>query len=621
MKLEQFSGVNAGYVLELYEDTGRTPSRSIRRRARHSSRGRPPTPSRRRRPCPPRRRCPSCSVIVGAANLAESIRRYGHLAATLDPLGSAPIGDPSLLAAGARHHRRRSGALPASLVGGPSADGLVATPTRRSRSCAASTARPPASTSRTCSCPRSASGCATPPSRAASCRRWIAASAEALLDRHHAGRGVRALPAPHVPRQDAVLGRRARHARARCSTRSSAAPPAPARGTRARHGAPRPPQRAGAHAAEAVRADPRRVQGSDRGAGAADRSRLDGRREVPRGARTAAPRGQMFVTMAPNPSHLEAVNPVVVGMARAAGTLADRAGRAASSTAAMHAADADSRRRGVSRPGHRGRDAEPVAARRLRHRRHDPHHRQQPARVHGHARRVLQHQLRQRPGARLQDPDRARQRRRSGRVPRGRAPGLGVSRAVPPRLPDRSGRLPPLRPQRGRRAGVHAAADVQEDRRAPDRARAVRRARWSSRARCRRTTPDALVEEALHGAREGVRVAQARRGLRGADPRRRPRRAWPARRRPGCRSSGSRDQRRAARDARGLHVPQEAGARPRAAKRAMLAKPDERTVDWATRRGAGVGDDPRRRHSDPPDRRGRRARHLQPSPRRASRRR
>src|SRR5688500_295324 len=35
-------------------------------------------------------------VIVGAANLAECIRRYGHLAAQLDPLGSPAPGDPSL---------------------------------------------------------------------------------------------------------------------------------------------------------------------------------------------------------------------------------------------------------------------------------------------------------------------------------------------------------------------------------------------------------------------------------------------------------------------------------------------------------------------------------------------
>ena len=52
------------------------------------------------------------------------------------------------------------------------------------------------------------------------------------------------------------------------------------------------------------------------------------------GARTSSPRGHTFVTMPPNPSHLEAVNPVVVGMARAAGTYADVRGAARFSSAA-----------------------------------------------------------------------------------------------------------------------------------------------------------------------------------------------------------------------------------------------------------------------------------------------
>src|SRR4030095_4184529 len=60
--------------------------------------------------------------IVGAANLAESIRRYGHLAARLDPLGSEPIGDPSLSprAHGITDDDLKT--LPASLVGGPVAE-------------------------------------------------------------------------------------------------------------------------------------------------------------------------------------------------------------------------------------------------------------------------------------------------------------------------------------------------------------------------------------------------------------------------------------------------------------------------------------------------------------------
>ena len=62
-----------------------------------------------------------------------------------------------------------------------------------------------------------------------------------------------------------------------------------------------------------------------------------------------------------------------------------------SSTAArrLHrAAAADPRRRGVRRPGRRRRDAEPVPAARLPHRRHRPRRRQQPGRLHHLAGRV-----------------------------------------------------------------------------------------------------------------------------------------------------------------------------------------------------------------------------------------
>ena len=167
----------------------------------------------------------------------------------------------------------------------------------------------------------------------------------------------------------------------------------------------------------------------------------------------------MCVSMAPNPSHLEAVNPVVVGMARAAGTLADRAGAplfdGAMTLPVLIHGDA-------AFPG-QGIVAETLNLSRLA-----GYHTDGTIHIiannqlglHRHARRVVQHQLRQRPGARLQDSDRPRQRRRSGRLPRGRAAGVGIPGALPAGLPDRPGRLPAPRPQRGRRAGVHAAGDV-----------------------------------------------------------------------------------------------------------------------------------------------------------------
>jgi 2-oxoglutarate dehydrogenase E1 component len=57
--------------------------------------------------------------IVGAANLARSIREFGYLDAQLDPLGNPSPGDPSLRLE--LHDLTEDGlrSLPASLIGGP----------------------------------------------------------------------------------------------------------------------------------------------------------------------------------------------------------------------------------------------------------------------------------------------------------------------------------------------------------------------------------------------------------------------------------------------------------------------------------------------------------------------
>src|SRR5262245_40249765 len=90
-----FSGINRGYVLELYERFRKDPSSVDPASRAISEQGTPPpevsAPSDAADGVPLR-------VAVNAVHLAQSIRRYGHLAAQLDPLGSKPVGDPSLLA-------------------------------------------------------------------------------------------------------------------------------------------------------------------------------------------------------------------------------------------------------------------------------------------------------------------------------------------------------------------------------------------------------------------------------------------------------------------------------------------------------------------------------------------
>ena len=196
------------------------------------------------------------------------------------------------------------------------------------------------------------------------------------------------------------------------------------------------------------------------------RSRLGpglGRREVPPWARAASSsRGTATscrVELSANPSHLEAVDPVVVGMARAKQDLIDHA-RGVPGPAAPAA-----RRRRLRRPGRGRRDAPAGQDPRLPGGRHRPPRHQQPARLH-HAAGVgpfvgVQHRHRQDgPGAHP-----PRERRRSRGVCPGGPPGVRLPPAVPQGRRHRHDLLPPARPQRGRRSELHPAADVQAHRR------------------------------------------------------------------------------------------------------------------------------------------------------------
>ena len=84
---------------------------------------------------------------------------------------------------------------------------------------------------------------------------------------------------------------------------------------------------------QAVRADPRRVQGSRSSRSFREDLGWTGDVKYHAGAHRAITRRRarwtLVVSMPPNPSHLEAVDPVVEGMARAAGTDVDAPGRAA----------------------------------------------------------------------------------------------------------------------------------------------------------------------------------------------------------------------------------------------------------------------------------------------------
>ncbi len=132
---DQFTGANAGYVYELFERYQRDPSSvdEATRRAFATWTPADPAESASNRDWSAvapegvkAEASPDAKAAIAAFTLAESIRRFGHLAAYLDPLGfHDPIGDPSLAA---ESHGLSSAALahlPASIVSGPAAVGTA----------------------------------------------------------------------------------------------------------------------------------------------------------------------------------------------------------------------------------------------------------------------------------------------------------------------------------------------------------------------------------------------------------------------------------------------------------------------------------------------------------------
>ena len=123
MKLDEFPGVNAGYVFELYERYRQNPELVDAATRKAFAEWTPTDAGTPGQSVTGATAAPAnLQLAVAAFDLAQSIRRYGHLAAQLDPLGSTPLGDPTLAPAAHGVSDADLQQLPASLVGGPVAE-------------------------------------------------------------------------------------------------------------------------------------------------------------------------------------------------------------------------------------------------------------------------------------------------------------------------------------------------------------------------------------------------------------------------------------------------------------------------------------------------------------------
>ena len=123
LDLKAFYGPNAGYVLELYDRYRQNPAsvdsatraifdawspQSQAAVVEEAATGAAPYP---------------ISKIIAASALAHAIRSRGHLGAHLDPLGSKPLGDPALLTETHGITDEDLAQLPSEVVGGHAAEG------------------------------------------------------------------------------------------------------------------------------------------------------------------------------------------------------------------------------------------------------------------------------------------------------------------------------------------------------------------------------------------------------------------------------------------------------------------------------------------------------------------
>jgi 2-oxoglutarate dehydrogenase E1 component len=100
-RLDEFYGPNAGYALEILE--------------REAAPAEPPEAERATTELSA---SPEVSAAAAAAALAQSIRLFGHRGAHVDPLGSEPPGDPHLEYQSHGLHQEDLARLPSSVVGG-----------------------------------------------------------------------------------------------------------------------------------------------------------------------------------------------------------------------------------------------------------------------------------------------------------------------------------------------------------------------------------------------------------------------------------------------------------------------------------------------------------------------